>query len=328
MKNKSKYLFVVILLSVLSLAGFCFTRGYMGMEEGRNEEELLVVTSFYPMYVAALNIAGEVEGIAVENLSEPQTGCLHDYQLTPQDMILLSRADVFVVNGGGIEGFLTDVAKEYPELVIINAGTGIFHEDEADAADEAVGHVHEEKEGHADHDHGENAHAWMSIPHYMEQIEAIRDGLMEADPSRKEIYQEKAGAYLAKIEALKPEMEELAAAAGGEPVVLFHEAFEYLTEDYGMQVAGELNLDEERQVSAGEVADILTAIKTQKIKILLAEDLYGKDLGDTIEAETDCKVYYLDTLVRGDGSKDSWLLGMEQNMQILRTALKERDEVQ
>ena len=60
----------------------------------------------------------------------------------------------------------------------------------------------------------------------------------------------------------------------------------------------------------------------------MAEDLYGKDLGDTIEAETDCKVYYLDTLVRGNGSKDSWLLGMAQNMQILRTALEERDEVQ
>lgn len=309
------------------------------MEEGRDEEELLVVTSFYPMYVATLNIAGDAEGIAVESLSEPQTGCLHDYQLTPRDMILLSRADVFVVNGGGIEGFLTDVAAEYPNLVIINAGAGIFHEEEADedgsreeeeadAADEEDDHVHGENEGHADHDHGENAHVWMSIPHYMEQIEAIRDGLMEADPSRKEIYQEKAGAYLAKIEALKPEMEELAAAAGGEPVVLFHEAFEYLTEDYGMQVAGELNLDEERQVSAGEVADILIAIKTKKIKILLAEDLYGKDLGDTIEAETDCKVYYLDTLVRGNGSKDSWLLGMAQNMQILRTALEERDEVQ
>lgn len=329
MKNKSKYLFVIMLLLALSVAGFWFTRGCAGLEERKNEEELLIVTSFYPMYVAAWNIAGDVEGVAVENLSEPQSGCLHDYQLTPQDMILLSEADIFVVNGGGMEGFLTDVAAEYPKLLMVNAGETIFGEEEGHDHDEHKegSALNDQKEGdeekaHADHDHGENAHAWMSIPHYMEQVAAIRDGLAEADPEHKELYTENAEAYLAKIEVLRQEMELIMDAAKGEPVVLFHEAFEYLAEDYGMQVAGELNLDEERRVSAGEVADILTAIKTKKIEILLAEDLYGKDLGDTIEEETDCKVYYLDTLVRGDDPKDSWLLGMKQNIEILKAAFR------
>ena len=113
---RNKYVFVTVLLVVLALLGFGFTRGYVQMEGKASEEELLVVTSFYPMYVAALNVVGDCEGVRVENLSEPQTGCLHDYQLTPQDMILLSEADVFVVNGGGIEGFLADVAEAYPEL--------------------------------------------------------------------------------------------------------------------------------------------------------------------------------------------------------------------
>lgn len=335
MQNKKKYLFVIVLLLVLSVVGYSFTRGYTGFEKRKNKEELLIVTSFYPMYVAALNIAGDVEGVAVENLSEPQTGCLHDYQLTPGDMILLSEADIFVVNGGGIESFLTDVAEEYPKLAIVNAGTAIFgdetedehdnHEHDDQQEDHDYEHDDDQQEDgsqHHSHDHGENAHAWMSIPHYMEQIGAIRDGLIEADASHKEIYAKNAEAYLEKIRALQQKMANITDAAAGESVILFHEAFEYLTEDYGMQVAGELNLDEERQVSAGEVADILNTIESKKIKILLTEDLYGKDLGDTIEEETDCKVYYLDTLVRGDGSKDSWLQGMEQNMQVLRMALQ------
>ena len=56
-----------------------------------------VVTSFYPVYIAAKNVIGDVEGVELHNLTEPQTGCLHDYQLTPQDMISLSHADLFLL---------------------------------------------------------------------------------------------------------------------------------------------------------------------------------------------------------------------------------------
>lgn len=68
-----------------------------------------------------------MEGVTLENLSEPQTGCLHDYQLTAADMKLLSKADVFIVNGGGIESFLSDVAESYPDLKIVQACDGIVY---------------------------------------------------------------------------------------------------------------------------------------------------------------------------------------------------------
>ena len=84
-----------------------------------------VVTSFYPVYIAAKNVIGDVEGVELHNLTEPQTGCLHDYQLTPQDMISLSHADLFLVNGGGIESFLSDVFTSYPELPVAEASEGI-----------------------------------------------------------------------------------------------------------------------------------------------------------------------------------------------------------
>ena len=58
------------------------------------------------MYVLAENLTEGVSGIEVSNLTENQTGCLHDYQLTSRDMKLLSRADVFLVNGAGMELFM------------------------------------------------------------------------------------------------------------------------------------------------------------------------------------------------------------------------------
>ncbi len=90
-------------------------------QEQTDGQELTVVTSFYPMYIAAENVIGDADGVRLENLSEPQTGCLHDFQLTPEDMKLLSTADVFIINGGGIESFMKEVAEAYPNLKIIEA---------------------------------------------------------------------------------------------------------------------------------------------------------------------------------------------------------------
>lgn len=312
---KHKYLFVAALLLSLSLAGVGFVKvstgaGYDGEKKG--EEEFLIVTSFYPMYIACLNIAGNCEGVTVRNLSEPQTGCLHDYQLTPEDMMMLSQADVFVVNGGGMEGFLTDAVKEYPDLKILEAGEAIFSETpETEAADE---------KDHG-HDHGENAHVWMSIPHYMEQVSAIGRGLSEADPAHQEEYRTRTEEYLEKIQQLYQDAKKRLAGAQGRKIVLFHEAFAFLAEDYGMEIAGELDLDEERQISAQETAELLEVIREKEVGVLLAESMYGKDMGDTIQKETDCRVYYLNTLVRGEEDAASWLEGMEENIRLLEEAL-------
>ena len=69
---KNKYVFVLVLLVVISLLGMGFTKVFSVTEKEKQQEEFLVVTSFYPMYVATLNVAGDIEGVTVENLSEPQ----------------------------------------------------------------------------------------------------------------------------------------------------------------------------------------------------------------------------------------------------------------
>ena len=104
---KKKYLYTAIMLFAILVAGMGLTGWYVSQtQEQTDGQELTVVTSFYPMYIAAENVIGDADGVRLENLSEPQTGCLHDFQLTPEDMKLLSTADVFIINGGGIESFM------------------------------------------------------------------------------------------------------------------------------------------------------------------------------------------------------------------------------
>ena len=228
--RRNKYLFVFCMLLAIALASGIFTRTYLGLEKRQRElSGVHVVTSFYPVYIAALNVVGDSKNVTLANLSEPQTGCLHDYQLTPQDMILLSGADLFLVNGGGIESFLADVGKAYPNLAIAKASKGIELLEE-----------------------GENAHAWMDTRRYSEMVQNIATALGQADPDNQERYQYNADQYCEKIQELTEQLEEVRAFAQGKPVVILHEAYAYVAQELGMQNIYCLNLDEERQVSARE----------------------------------------------------------------------------
>lgn len=371
MKNKCKFVGIMFLciLTVCTLAVMAYEHAYEhtagkagaagetsdASDSAKNTDEaddmLTVVTSFYPMYIATLNIVDGVEGVRLENLSEPQTGCLHDFQLTPEDMKLLSTADVFVINGGGIESFMSDVAKVYPKLDVVEAceDVALLSEDDADSdhdhdhdadaesdsdhdhdheadteSDSDHDHDHEadaESDSAHDHDHGdENAHAWMSVPRYRTMVQTIASRLAEKDAKHADEYYANAKAYDAKLAVLEEKINSIKSLTNGQNIIIFHEAYAYVADDFSMNACYLLDLDEERSVSAGEIKQVIGAIKDDSVSVILAEELYGKSMGDTVSRETDVHVVYIDPLNRGEYDKDSYLDGMEHNIELIKEA--------
>ena len=349
MKNKCKFVGImflcILIVCTLAVMAYEHTAGKTGAagemsdasDSAKNTDEaddmLTVVTSFYPMYIATLNIVDGVKGVRLENLSEPQTGCLHDFQLTPEDMKLLSTADVFVINGGGIESFMSDVAKAYPKLDVVEAceDVALLSEDDADSdhdhdhdADAESDSDHEadaESDSAHDHDHGdENAHAWMSVPRYRTMVKTIASHLAQKDEAHAEEYYANAEKYDAKLAKLEKEQDSLKSLTDGQNIVIFHEAYAYVADDFSMNACYLLDLDEERSVSAGEIKQVISAIKDDGVSVILAEELYGKSMGDTVSRETDVHVVYIDPLNRGEYDKDSYLDGMEQNIELIKDA--------
>ncbi len=381
MKNKCKFVGImflcILIVCTLAVMAYEHTAGMKGAAGGasnasgntKNTDEaddmLTVVTSFYPMYIAALNIVDGVEGVRLENLSEPQTGCLHDFQLTPEDMKLLSTADVFVINGGGIESFMSDVAKAYPKLDVVEAceDVALLSEDDADSdhdhdhdadtesdsdhdhdhdadtesdsdhdhdhdadteSDSDHDHDHEadaESDSAHDHDHGdENAHAWMSVPRYRTMVQTIASRLAEKDAKHADEYYANAKAYDAKLAVLEEKINSLKSLTNGQNIIIFHEAYAYVADDFSMNACYLLDLDEERSVSAGEIKQVIGAIKDDGVSVILAEELYGRSMGDTVSRETDVHVIYIDPLNRGEYDKDSYLYGMEHNIELIKEA--------
>lgn len=353
MKNKCKFVGImflcILIVCTLAVMAYEHTAGMKGAAGGasnasgntKNTDEaddmLTVVTSFYPMYIATLNIVDGVEGVRLENLSEPQTGCLHDFQLTPEDMKLLSTADVFVINGGGIESFMSDVAKAYPKLDVVEAceDVALLSEDDADSdhdhdhdadteSDSDHDHDHEadaESDSAHDHDHGdENAHAWMSVPRYRTMVQTIASRLAKKDAKHADEYYANAKAYDAKLAVLEEKINSIKSLTNGQNIIIFHEAYAYVADDFSMNACYLLDLDEERSVSAGEIKQVIGAIKDDGVSVILAEELYGKSMGDTVSRETDVHVVYIDPLNRGEYDKDSYLDGMEHNIELIKEA--------
>lgn len=343
MKNKCKFVGIMFLciLIVCTLAVMAYEHAYEhtagktgaagemsdASDSAKNTDEaddmLTVVTSFYPMYIATLNIVDGVKGVRLENLSEPQTGCLHDFQLTPEDMKLLSTADVFVINGGGIESFMSDVAKAYPKLDVVEAceDVALLSDDESDSDHDHDHDADAESDSDHDHDHGdENAHAWMSVPRYRTMVKTIASHLAQKDEAHAEEYYANAEKYDAKLAKLEKEQDSLKSLTDGQNIVIFHEAYAYVADDYSMNACYLLDLDEERSVSAGEIKQVISAIKDDGVSVILAEELYGKSMGDTVSRETDVHVVYIDPLNRGEYDKDSYLDGMEQNIELIKDA--------
>ena len=92
---------LAIIVSLLVLV--CFAVTGCSKPQPAARKNITIVTSFYPMYIDVINITKDVDGVEVINMTKPQTGCLHDYQLTTEDMKTLEKADVLVANGAGME---------------------------------------------------------------------------------------------------------------------------------------------------------------------------------------------------------------------------------
>lgn len=327
---KNKYVFVAIMLCCILLISGLLTGVYVNQNNASEEDDnFVIVTSFYPMYIATLNIVKDVPGVTLQSLSEPQTGCLHDFQLTPEDMKLLSTADVFIINGGGIEAFMEQIALAYPELVIIEASEGLDLLCEEDEQEEGYVHdnaesrdenLEEDEHSHKEHNHDVNAHVWMSVSCYRKQVESIAKKLMELNPANTVEFERNLAEYDGKLARLEEKQQEVATLLSNQSVILFHSAFEYVAEDYGICVEYCMDLDEERQVSAGEVAEVLSVINTKDVSCIFAEELYGKGMCETIQKEVDVAVIYLDPLTRGEYVADSYIEAMSRNMQLIKDA--------
>ncbi len=261
-----------------------------------------VVTSFYPLYIMALNITNGIDGVQVDNMAGQQTGCLHDYQLQSKDMKNIEQANVFVINGAGMESFMEKVTSQMPSLCVINSSDGItlLRDDSGEA----------------------NPHIWVSITNYIKQVENIVKGLAAADPENAAAYWKNAQAYTAKLSVLRDKMHQGLSDITRRDIITFHEAFPYFAEEFNLNIARVVNREPDSQPSARELAETIRLIRSSGVKAVFAEPQYPKSSANIVANESGATVYTLDPSVTGENDRNAYLDAMENNLKVLKEALK------
>lgn len=277
-----------------------------GCGKTQDDGKLKIVTSFYPMYIDAINIAGNIDGVEIVNLTEPQTGCLHDYQLTTEDMKILETADIFIVNGLGMENFLDKVTESQKDLKIINA---------SDSEE-----IYTIKDGDEI-----NPHVWVSITYAMHQVKAITSQLCLADPAHADAYKKNALAYLDKLSTLRDEMHLALDNLPNKDIVTFHEAFPYFAAEFKLNVAGVIEREPGSEPTPQELSDAIKIVNDLPVKVLFTEPQYSPRAAETVSRETGAKIFTLDPVTTGESipqNSDAYIKAMKKNAEVLLEALK------
>lgn len=294
---------VALLMAGLVLLGAVLTAAFGAV--GVPRQGKVVVTTSYPLYIATKAVVGDVPGITVENLTGNAAGCLHDYQLTPQDRILLDGADMILL-GADAEGLLGELTATLP-AVDTTAGLELLCSD----------HHHDHEQEH-DHDHtAYNEHLWMSPWRYRGQVNNVARVLSNLDPANAAAYLANGDAYGEEITAMGRRLEAAAAALPTARCVIFHDSLAYLAESLGLHVELALTVGEDSGVSAGDLRAVQQVLTRYPDTLLLYDDQYDVRYAGVDGLVPAGQVLALDTVVAGDRQGDDWLDAMEHNLSLL-----------
>ena len=284
------------------------------------EAKVRVLATTYPVYLITRAVTQNSPDVQVDLLIPAQTGCPHDYALTPKDMQKLAKAKIVVINGLGLEAFLDKPLAAAGKITVIDSSKGVNaivedHDEGQHAAHGDADKAHKEDHGHAaaaghdhehehEHDHGHdhggiNPHAFASPMQAAVMARNIGRGLAAAEPVAAKNCPEVAEAYAARLEAVGKRLAAVGANAANKNVVALHDGMAYLVRDAGLNLVDVIQEDEEAQPSAARLLDLVKKIKESKPVVLIGEPQYSEKPVRALSAETGVPAVQLDSLASG-----------------------------
>lgn len=297
---RKKTLIIIFLIIVLAALV------YLNMNKKKKEnEDINIVTTFYPVYIASLNITDGVEDIKISNVTQNVTTCLHNYTLSTNQMAEIASADLLVLNGAGMEPFVDNISKSSNNIKIVDSSlnTSIL-------------------EGHSTHEEQEdekNSHIYLDINNYKIQVKNICNAIEILDGSNKDRYAKNRDEYILKLNHLGEKWNNLKNEVNGTNVVIYNSALEYIARMLDLKVVADLEIDHESGISSEEIIDTIKKIKENKVRYILVPNDYDKDVISLITSGLDVEIIQQDLFVYGDNSKDAYIDVMEKNLNNLKS---------
>lgn len=300
-----------------------------------------VYASVYPIYDFTKKIAGDKADVEMimPNGTEP-----HDWEPDQDAIKSLENADLFIYNGAGLEHWVDKVLGSLSnDLIAVEASMGVNyieathshdhdHEDEehehheGNNHNEAIDEHNHEKHHEHNHGNGPDPHVWLSPKNAKIEMENIKNALIEIDAENKEYYEANYEKYAKMLDDLDAKYRDNLKDLKDNKIVVSHEAYGYLCNEYGLEQLGIQGVNAETEPDAKKMAEIIDYIKENNITTIFTEELIDPKVSEIIASETGAKVEVLSPI---EGLSDEQIKSnedyfsiMEQNLENLVGALK------
>lgn len=336
MSHKMRWVWAIVAIGELALLllALSFQETAVPHGEEPGEPRLQVIASFFPYAQLAQGVAGDSADVTtlVPAGVEP-----HDFEPTPRDIEKLYQADVFILNGAGIDAWAEklapDLTKRGVRVVrmadLIHLMPAQSEHGQTHAEEQENEHAEETGEQHEEEGHETlvfDPHFWLDPVLAIAQVEHLSQVFSEVDPEHERAYRARGAETKAELEALHEEYTAGLRSCRLRTVVTAHDAFTYLAKRYTLEVVSIAGLSPNAEPSPKRLVEIATLVRKENIKYIFFETLSSPELSQTLARETGVETlvfHPIEGAVMGEnGLPETYFSLMRQNLTHLRIALE------
>jgi zinc transport system substrate-binding protein len=236
----------------------------------------------------------------------------HTYEPKPKQILELSKSDLYFAVGIDFEkAWLEKLSASHPKLRIIHTETGIA---KIPMTDPLIPAGTRPRHGRHDHNGAPDPHVWLAPAPVKIQAGHILKALIEADPKNRPRYTAGYEAFMGELEALDNELKTLFSGRKGMRFMVFHPAWGYFAEAYGLE---QLSIEVEgKEPKAAQLQALIRLARERGVKVVFVQPQLSMKSAEMIAREIGGQV------VRVDPLAEDWTANMREVARRFRAALQ------
>lgn len=287
------------IMIILIIGLFIFTGCNASTQEEQEKPE--IYTSVYPLEYIVKTIAGDT--IDVKSVY-PIDADIHSYQLTSKDFQNILESDAFIYIDKKLENYLPEiedaVKQKESDVKLVSISESLKKNDDSDAFSEV-----------------NDYHYWLSPKKSLLITDIIYEQLNSSFPQNKDIYSKNYDTLHGKLKTLDEEYENFAKTQT-KPIIVAHDAYFWLREDYEIDIIGMYGSDHHDEPSAKEIQEAIDLVNSKNVSTIFVEQ---NDLNNSvikqISSETSTKVEAMNNLSTKTDEEEDYVDELEKNLQLM-----------
>jgi len=320
MKKGIVFLITIILVFSLVIIGISKTNN-----QSQSEEKIKIIATLFPQYDFAKQIGGDK--VEVSLLLTPGTET-HTYEPTPQDIINVNKADIYIYTGKYMEPWSDKIANSITsDTEVLDASKNINLINEEQFEEEHNTTDINEEEHDNSHHHEYDPHIWLNPQNAIGMVKNIEKELCSIDPQNKEYYQKNAENYIKQLTNLDNEIETTIKESKKNKIAFGGTfAYAYFIQRYNLQyVSAYDSCGENSEPSVTKVKEVIDYMKENNINVIFYQELSAGKIADTISKETGATKLVFHTIHNASQEEinngETYISLMQKNLQNLKQAL-------